>query len=54
MLHVSAQLMIIKIQKYLLKWNLTIISMSPVDGLGGGELVGRVVKQKYGLSVNGV
>lgn len=29
--------------------------MSPVDGLGGGgELVGRVVKQKYGLSVNGV
>lgn len=55
MLHVSAQLIIIKIQKYLLKWNLTIISMSPVDGLGGGgELVGRVVKQKYGLSVNGV
>lgn len=50
MLHVSAQLIIIKIQKYKLKWNLTIISMFPVDGLvggdgGGGELVGRVVKR---------
>lgn len=35
MLYASAQLIIIKVQKYLLKWNFYIILICPVDKGGG-------------------